>query len=155
MPSDVPCATHFHMLSYGSMLGRLWMPYLILIVVLAISLAVSIYVSTAARRTDTTRFETQVLRLHNAIDDRLETCIQMLLGAKGLFAASNTVERSECQKYVASQDLSDGYPGIQGVGYAQRVFPRDLDGLIHTVRSQNPNFAITPAGSLEDYFPIL
>src|SRR5262249_35467893 len=55
--SNHQCVKLFHVLSYRSMSGRLWMPYLILVVVLTISLAASAYTSRAAQESDQARFD--------------------------------------------------------------------------------------------------
>ena len=101
-------------------------------------------------------FDFRVARLLESIDKRLETYQQILHGARGLFAASESVERSEFYEYVRSLRLEQRYPGIQGVGFSL-IVPRDQkDAHTKEVRSEGfPDYQIYPAGEREVYTTIL
>lgn len=75
------------------------------------------------------RFNNHVQELSEAVTRRMMAYEQVLRGGVGLFLSSNGVTRSEWQIYVANARLSDYYPGIQGLGFAQLVMPTSLDEL--------------------------
>lgn len=81
---------------------------------------------------------------------------QVLLGAAGLFAASESVERDEWRSYVNSLHLHLTLPGIEGVGYSQMVPAKDKAKHEAYMRAQGfPNYAIYPAGQREMYSSIV
>lgn len=81
---------------------------------------------------------------------------QVLLGAAGLFAASDTVERSEWRDYVNSLRLHQTLPGIEGVGFSLMVKPGDKAAHEAKMRALGfPNYAIYPSGDREMYSSII
>ncbi|WP_051221713.1 sensor histidine kinase [Conexibacter woesei] len=56
-----------------------------------------------------------------AIDRRMDDYGQVLRGAAGLYAASNTVSYREFHDYFADQDIARRFPGVQVIGSASYV----------------------------------
>ncbi|WP_416398805.1 CHASE domain-containing protein [Allohahella sp. A8] len=112
----------------------------------------SLSVETAAR--DEFTFNAQSIR--SRISDRMRDYEQVLRGAAGFIHASNDVTREEWQRYVATLKLSESYPGIQGVGFAEYLrseagksrFEQEvrLDGF--------PEFVVKPEGERSTYMAI-
>ncbi|ACA14871.1 multi-sensor signal transduction histidine kinase [Methylobacterium sp. 4-46] len=63
------------------------------------------------------------------IRERLDTYAALLRGAAGLYAASREVSRAEFAAYVARLRLGELYPGIRGLGFAQRFAPGEREAL--------------------------
>lgn len=63
-------------------------------------------------------FDFRVQETESAILKRMQDYKQVLHGAAGLFAASQKVDRAEWKAYIASLDIQERYPGIQGIGFA-------------------------------------
>ena len=102
------------------------------------------------------RFDAQVAATTVAIERRLEAYEQVLAGAKGLFAASQQVDREEWISFVATQKADERFPGIQGVGYFPRVSQDQLQAHIEQVRSEGfPDYTVRPAGDRAEYYPIV
>ncbi|MBL7001817.1 MAG: CHASE domain-containing protein [Nitrosopumilus sp.] len=90
------------------------------------------------------------------ISDELQQYEQVLVGAKGLFAASENVEFDEWRTFIAMNDLSTRYPGLQGVGYAQHTMHDDREKLVSQLKNYGiDNFEIIPSGDRDEYYPIL
>ena len=88
-------------------------------------------------------FERSVDRVTNEIERRFSQPIFGLNGAKGVYAASKSVARSEFRDYVNSRDLASEFPGVRGLGFIQRVLPKDLDAFVAAERADgSPQFAI-------------
>lgn len=93
--------------------------------------------------------------IRNSIANRLATYEQVLRGAKGLFAASEKVERGEWHEYVTSLGLEEHYPGIQGIGYAVLLKPGEVDRHAAEIRKQGfPEYRLYPPGRREIYTSI-
>lgn len=101
-------------------------------------------------------FDYRVRQLLESIDKRLENYRQVLHGARGLFAASERVERAEFHEYVAALHLDLLYPGIQGVGFSVMVPKEKLAGHVQEIRRQGfPDYQIYPAGERDAYTSII
>lgn len=100
-------------------------------------------------------FASRKVEVVRALDQRLATYSQVLRGGLGLFSASTHVERQEWKTYVASLELEQRYPGIQGVGYAEFITPQDLAAYERAVQAEgHPGFAVRPSGARQVYSSI-
>ena len=69
------------------------------------------------------RFESQQVR--GVVRERMAGYEQVLRGAAALFAASVSVDWHEWKSYVEALHVERRLPGVQGVGFAQLVTPRE------------------------------
>jgi len=91
-----------------------------------------------------------------SIKDELNHYEQVLIGAQGVFAASNNVELSGWRSFVDTQEIEIKFPGLQGVGYVQHTLHEDREKLITEMKSYGSNaFDIKPAGDRDEYYPVL
>lgn len=98
-------------------------------------------------------------RVHEAVmhvERRMATYEQVLRGAKGLFAASVSVERDEFHAYASALRLEENYPGIRGMGFALIVPPQQKQRHIDAIRKQGfPDYTIHPEGAREIYTSVI
>ena len=91
-----------------------------------------------------------------SIQDELNHYEQVLVGAKGLFAASKDVTLSEWKSFVDVHNIETGFPGLQGVAYVERTLHEDRDKLIIKMKSYGyDTFDIKPIGDRDEYYPVL
>ncbi len=76
-----------------------------------------------------------VSETRNGISDRLESYQLVLLGASGLFVASDDVSRDEWRKFIRSFDIQKNYPGVKGIGYMVNATQEELPGIIRDIRA--------------------
>ena len=89
-------------------------------------------------------------RIAAKVGERLGTYSLTLRAGAGLFAASGTVDRQMWRNFVRELSIESALPGLQGLGYAQRIAPGGLDAHIAGVRSPGyPGYAVRPAGERE------
>ena len=101
-------------------------------------------------------FDQRVEALEDSILRRIEIYANTLEGATGLFAASETVTRSEWKVYVEALELNERYPGVLGVGFAVLVPAEEKVTHITNVRSEGyPDYSITPEGDRALYSSIV
>jgi PAS domain S-box-containing protein len=81
------------------------------------------------------RFEQLSERLVGETQRRVMQPRYGMAGARGVYAATKSGERSEFEAYVASRDLSKEFPGALGFGFIQRVMRSDLDAFIAAERA--------------------
>ena len=117
--------------------------------------AASFMMQTIADR-DRARFENAMFSAQDRVDDRMDAYIAALRGAVALFAASQEVTRAEFAAYVGGLGVHERYPGIQGIGYAQRVAPADV-ALVEASMTREHGWpvVITPSHRRPEYYPIV
>ena len=136
----------------------LWRKLPWLVLVLGLGLSVLLYrINLAAQlEREHNYFDYRVREAIDLIEDRIEAYQQVLRGARGLFETRERVSRDEFRQFIEHQELSENYPGIQGVGYAQLIRPAEKAAHTAAVRSEGfPSYAITPAGQRELYSSIV
>jgi PAS domain S-box-containing protein len=88
-------------------------------------------------------FEHSVEAVTEHVRSRLQLPVFGLMGAKGLYAASKSVERSEFRTYVESRGLASEFVGVRGFGFIQHVLRPGLDAFLKAQRSDGaPQFAL-------------
>ncbi|MGY6275394.1 CHASE domain-containing protein [Methylomonas sp. MgM2] len=101
-------------------------------------------------------FDFRVGQLLENIEMRLKVYEQVLHGARGLFAASTSVERDEFFQYVSSLHLDKRYPGIQGVGFSLIVPKENVESHAEAIRKKGfSNYRIYPPGDRDVYTSII
>lgn len=101
-------------------------------------------------------FSQDVDDLVQSIQMRMGEHEQILLGTKGLYEASQSVERDEFHNYIESMEVPKRYPGIQLVGFSQWVKPAQLQDAINIVKADGfPQFNIRPQGERDSYTMII
>ena len=105
-------------------------------------------------------FEHMLDQTTGAIQHRLKANEQVLRASLGLFSAKRQtgedVTRAEFSTFVASLNLSERYPGIQGVGFAKLVPPEQLGEHLRTIRAEGfPEYALRPLGERKLYSSII
>lgn len=110
----------------------------------------------AALRALQDEFDLQVREITDRIEHRLRNYEQVLAGASGLFVATGNVPHSVFTDYVRALKLDGKYPGIQGVGYAQRIAPHAVTGRIAARRADGfPHYDLRPADVRSPYSAII
>ena len=131
-------------------------PWLILALSLALTLWAWHFTSLELRQSARLRFEQDVARIEDAVQDRLRLYENSLLGGQGLFAASGAVSREAWRNYVEKLDLQIRYPGIQGIGFTLRVPAGVKQAHVAAIRAAGfPDYDIRPAAEREEYHSII
>lgn len=101
-------------------------------------------------------FEFYFEDIASGIESRFDAHAQILRGVAGLFAASQTVERSEFRDYIEALKLPLRYPGIQGIGFAQALTPAELARHEAAVRREGfGDYQVMPQGKRDFYSAIV
>lgn len=91
-----------------------------------------------------------------AIGERLQVYSNIMVGAAGLIRASDSVTRQEWEDFIASYNVQERYPGVQGFGYGAYVQPGELDAHVQLVRATDtPEYSVITKADGEPYIPVL
>ena len=101
-------------------------------------------------------YENSTRDIAERIFQRMHANEQMLQGAAGLFNAVGDVSRDAWRRYVATLDLAENYPGIQGVGFTRWLTPEQVPEHVQEIRAQGfPDYDLRPAGERPAYTAII
>ncbi|HKY26547.1 MAG TPA: CHASE domain-containing protein [Pyrinomonadaceae bacterium] len=131
-------------------------PYLVLAVGILFTFIVCYHLSRVTEDEDKERFSGLVQQIHSNINSRMETYTALVRAQTGLFAASENVQPAEFKSFVNTLELPAHYPGIFGIGYAERTKPEERERLIQSKRrSGSGSFQIWPEATRDEYYPVL
>jgi signal transduction histidine kinase len=138
-----------------SLLRRELIPYLILLTALLATAGTARYAYKSGVAQGRARVERLADRLGARITNRIHSYVAMLLGGAGLFAASDDVTTEEFAAYVSRLELSERYPGIQGIGFSRLVRAHERDQVLAMARRRVPEFRFWPEQPPGDIHAIL
>ncbi|WP_252738179.1 bifunctional diguanylate cyclase/phosphodiesterase [Marinobacter salexigens] len=133
-----------------------WLAWLLLVVAVALTAASWQFSIRLVEDRTEARFRTQSLQLKTAIEERLLNYEQVLAGSAGLFAVAGKVSREQWREYVQKVDIDRYYPGIQGIGFVERIEVRDMAEHIALVREEGVHkYLVKPLGTGPFYYPMV
>ncbi|MBU1649632.1 MAG: CHASE domain-containing protein [Proteobacteria bacterium] len=137
------------------LLGK-WSPWLVLMASLLITCTVWFIVQGEKTKRNRARFDFRVKTIETAISQRLKSYESLLRGGTGLFMASDDVTRTQWRAYVTSLQISQYYPGIQGLGFTRRILPAEKEEHLRQIRAEGfPRYTIKPEGTRSEYTSII
>jgi PAS domain S-box-containing protein len=107
----------------------------------------------AARAEERFAFRTDVIE--STIRERMRNYEDILRGAAGLFDSSDTVTRTEWQRYMSSIRPGVFGGGVQALGLAVRVGSQGIDAVESTAHKELLPFRVWPVGFRDEYYPIV
>src|SRR5579884_3183273 len=132
------------------------LPYLVLGISLAATIATTVASHRSAVDRDHARFRNAVQSADDRIHNRLDTYVAVLLAARGLVVAAPDVDRQAFKRFVDELELERRYPGIQGIGFSLRLAPADRAALERRMAAQgDPSFRVWPDGDRSELHSIL
>ena len=141
-------------------LRRAAVAYAVLLVALMLTALAYYYVRQNVEASVRDQFDETVMAAQDAIDRQMNSYVEAMLGSRGLFYASNSVEEGEWVGYGSGIDLEERYEGMQVLGYARRIEPTDRedfeDQLGETLRDEGvgDRSTLRPEGERPEYFPL-
>ncbi|MBA6342920.1 GGDEF domain-containing protein [Colwellia sp. MB02u-10] len=131
-------------------------PWLIFLLTLFITFIAWSITNKSHQRHTQDLFTFEVEQTLQAIEQRMQGYEQVLRGGIGLFKSSTHVTRQEFHDYVTNLEVDKHWPGIQGIGYAVMLKPKEKDLFVNALRLEGFNeFNVFPAGLREQYSSIL
>ncbi|MDB5805664.1 MAG: domain S-box protein [Betaproteobacteria bacterium] len=126
---------------------------------LALTVALVCRVSDSLREEGRLNLGVESERVGDEIRARMNVYSTMLASGAGMFHASDLVTRADWSDYAASLDIARNYPGIQNLGYMERVTGehwREFEA--RASRDQETRIAIRPAPGTalpSELYPVL
>jgi PAS domain S-box-containing protein len=134
-----------HLRWRGANVGRLPLAALLL---LLLPLGLTFYAWKATTENDFHRgeakFETLTIESEKALQNRLASYGNALLGAAGFVQGSDTVSSDEWRTYVDTIKLHENFPGMNGIAWTESVPREEIPAFLEDVRRDTPDFDIHP-----------
>ena len=119
------------------------LPGLLFLLLFGLSGAAALWKHHETQSDAQTQVELGAQRISVDVSRRFRQAVYGLYGARGVYAASESVNRAAFRAYVESRNMPEELPGVRGLGFIQRVLPPDLDTFVATARADRaPRFAL-------------
>ncbi len=134
---------------------RPWIPYIIFIISLILTILASYFTSSQTYTEDRLRFFNAVQDTNTNIRTQIETYVALLRGTSGLFTAVNNLNKEQFTSYIDRLRLRQNYSGAMGIGYIQKINDADKLDFIDIIQQENNEQAtITPQGDRATYYVV-
>jgi PAS domain S-box-containing protein len=131
------------------------LPILVLAISMVATLVAWYTLRDATARNTKTQFEASEQRSAVEIEHRMRAYEHTLRAVTGMVSRAVKVKRNELHDFVAELELDRYYPGIQAIGYAEVIEPRELQDHLARMRGEGFNdYAIRPEGARNIYTAI-
>ena len=129
--------------------------YVVLLGTLLLTWLAWYYVDQNVENRERARFYETVTMTQEAIDQRMGAYEDAMLDSRGLFYASSSVEQDEWRDYVLGSNLTSRYPGIQALGYIERVRPEEREDHVDRIQEEGQaSYELWPSGERYEHFPV-
>jgi signal transduction histidine kinase len=115
------------------------------------------YVRDTVEAQNRVRFDETVRATQQVIERRTEANLDAMLGARGLFYASDAVDRAEWPAFVEGIGPDSHFESLQALSYAEHVRPEERAAFTRRAREEGlPGIRpdLDPGGERSAYFPI-
>lgn len=131
-------------------------PIAVLVICIIFSVILWHYSKIHFMKIEQNRFDFRTNEITLQITNKLHLNSTVLRGGVGLFTASDSVTRQDWHDYIETLQLTELFPGIQGVGFSKLISPSDLDSHIRQIRAEGfPNYTVRPEGKLTTHTAII
>jgi signal transduction histidine kinase len=103
------------------------------------------------------RFDDITQATQEAIERRTKAYLDAIFGARGLFYASESVDREEWHNYVEGIEPNKRFGGLQALSYAEYLTPAEREEFVRRAREEGlPELRpdLVPGGERPAYYPI-
>ncbi|MGF1470618.1 MAG: CHASE domain-containing protein [Rubrobacteraceae bacterium] len=138
-------------------LRRAWIPYLVLLISVLLTLLAWRYVSLNVEEQNRLRFEETVNATGESVERITTSYIDAMFGGRALFYSSEKVERDEWSEYVRGLEFGDRLKGFQALGYAEYVPPAERTEFAGRIQEEGlPDLSphVEPGEERSAYFPV-
>ena len=140
---------------------QIWPAFLVLGLGLAITVFAWRFIGYQVGREAEVDFEHKVSQAVEALDRHVQDNVSLLIGLRGLFYASERLERHEFNRYVAGFEIAHRYPSVRLISFVRYVPGAQKAAFEESVRrdrSLEPRgyagFAIRPPGERDEYMVV-
>jgi len=144
-----------HSISFESIKTKV-IPYLILVLGISISILLYLQTNKNIKEKEQLRFDSITKQATMLVQNRMDAYRQVLYAGVGLFDSSVSVERDEWRSFIKALKVDKNFPGIQGLGYSEVIYPFEKEKHIAKIRAEGfAGYEIRPDGERDIYTSIV
>ena len=154
---DAGAALRSGLARLGRHLRRGAAAYVVLLISLLLTGLAWHYVRQNVEAQTRTRFAETTRATQEAIERRTKAYLDAIFGARGLFYASQSVEREEWDSYVRGIEPDERLKGLQALAFAEYIRPEERESYSRESREKSlPEMRpdLNPGGERSAYFPL-
>ncbi len=130
---------------YQKILNFKSLPLLILFVGWGLSAYLFYSIKKHEHEFNAAHFDTLALSITHSIQMHMNDFKDVLQGGVSLYAASESVQRSEWRAYTKASHITEQHPGVNGMGVILPVYPNEKASFLDQIRADEaPDFEIHP-----------
>jgi CHASE1-domain containing sensor protein len=130
-------------------------PFLVLAVSILLTVGITYNFYQSAKNKDLIRFNSEVNRIHLAIENKINLYVALLKGGRGFVESNQEINRVNFSEYVKSLEIKKNYAGVQGIGFAQVIAADQREALLKKMNSEGyADFKIFPATE-KDFYQVI
>lgn len=133
---------------------RTFVPYVVLVLSLAITLFFAFVVRRSEQVRNQTRFSGVVADLTNYVRGRPRLYVEALRAGTGLFAVNPSLDPVAFHKFIERLELAEQYPGAQGIGFLARVRRGESDS-VGTIGPGPKDAQPSPEETQPEYYKVV
>lgn len=135
--------------------GGTWWLLLLLVIPAAFTFFAWQVTDEAARKSAHDRFIGLAYDSERALEHRIDSYHQALLGGVGFLQGSEQVSTAEWKAYVSALNITQNSPGINGIGWIEEVDQADLGAFVAAAtQDRGETFSVHPRVDSGNYFVI-
>lgn len=101
------------------------------------------------------RFQNLSNKIRGDIGFRMQTYVNTLLQTRNMISVSPYISRKAFKNYVQGLDFETHYPGMQGIGYVETIYHKDLKSHVSQVKSEGiSNYHVWPKSKGKHYYAV-
>jgi CHASE1-domain containing sensor protein len=134
----------------------MFLPWVVLLISLLASAAAWYMTNHFIMSRGKIEFQRRIDDIKSSLLQRMGNYEQILYGGRGLFAVTKRIGRDQWREYVENIQVQQRYPGILGVGFAERVPANQKVAHENRIRSEGfLKYEIFPSGNRKEYYPVI
>lgn len=123
---------------------------------LSLTLLAYFFTTKSIQEREELEFKNVTSQVNQSISSRMQTYVNALVQTRSMFYVTTEVDRSEFQDYVKNLNLLRLYPGIQGIGFTQRILKKELNSHIAAIRREGfSDYKVWPDYERAEYHSIV
>ena len=136
--------------------SNVWIAILVLFVCFFFTVLATTYIKKIVENEANKEFKLICSDLGSKINARLHAHAELLRSGSALFAASDSITRSDWRDFYITSEIGDNLPGIQGFGFSYIIKSTDLKEHCKRVKSEGfPDYKIKPERERSVYTSII
>jgi PAS domain S-box-containing protein len=135
---------------------RVWSAWVLWLFSMTLTLFATFYMKTHVESLERREFIFASDQIQKVIDQRLKDHEFILNSGAAFLNAADQMDSAKWRNFIQNLNLETHYPGIQGVGFALRISPKEIDRHVQEIRSQGfPHYRVWPGGDRDTYSAII